>query len=183
MRILRAFALIGPGAKEAVPELLELLKAPLHSNVRYEIILTLFRIEPSNSAVLPALRTIIQAPDWVVHRERAAAALGELGPTAIAALPQLLDILKNERNSATTRAAAARAVAAIAPQSTQVLDLLVRELSDYDAGIRAACADGLGRIRPTSPQILQRLELNLDDDNKEVLSATQRAIEAIKKRR
>src|SRR5262245_19977436 len=76
---------LGPEARDAVPELIPLLKGqtPL---TRQNAALALAAIGAGASAAVPALTEALKDSEWAVRRQ-AAIALGALGPAAKPALP------------------------------------------------------------------------------------------------
>ena len=144
-----ALGRIGPEARAAIPALEELTGSTdtgLASLARF----ALMKIDPKGHPIeesekVPAFTAVLADEDF---RMEAAAALGEIGPDARAATPQLLKLL--EDRSGEVRAAAARALGRIKPDAEQLLKLL----EDRSGEVRAAAARALGRIKPAAEDVV-----------------------------
>jgi HEAT repeat protein len=95
----RALGRIGPKAEVALPALKRLLDLE-DFQIRAEIALAIFRIEAQHETVFPWLLSVY-APNAQGQQDRhamatAAAAIGEIGPPAITALPLLREHLQSE---------------------------------------------------------------------------------------
>lgn len=87
--------------------------------------------------------TELQSSDASSRRE-AADRLGDLGPSARSAVPQLIAALRDSASS--VRTSAARALGMIGPDAEEARPALERLSQDEDASVRAAAADALGRL-------------------------------------
>jgi HEAT repeat protein len=103
---------IGPGARAAVPALNALL-GDEHCECHLEAALALCRITRGNRAALVEVARVMTALPGMA--DRTAAALGDLGPNARAAVPQLLRALRD--NDRSVYLAAAKALRQIDPKA------------------------------------------------------------------
>jgi HEAT repeat protein len=78
---------LGANARDAVPDLITLLKSPA-TLARQNAALALGAIGPEASPAVPALTEALKDPEWAVRRQ-AALALGMIGASAKPALPAL----------------------------------------------------------------------------------------------
>ncbi|MEU9860994.1 PBS lyase [Streptomyces sp. NPDC047971] len=86
---LRALAAFGPAAREALPEVRELLESEAAA-VSAQAALALWSVEGDRGAVLPALEARLSSGLPDADRCAAARALGEIGPAAAGGAPSLL---------------------------------------------------------------------------------------------
>ena len=101
--------------------------------------------------------------DWVgalsssdpLLRRLGAYALGEIGPAALEAVPDLAAALQDPVGF--VRVWAAAALARVAPSGGESIALLVAELGDELAFVRSLAAWHLGRLGPDFPDIEQAL--------------------------
>ncbi|NUK27335.1 PBS lyase [Streptomyces lunaelactis] len=92
--VLRALAAFGPAAYDAVPDLRALLHcSDISVSLAARTAGALWAIESDAGAVLPVLRTALEASDSAGRRS-AATALGALGPAGSAAAPALGELLR-----------------------------------------------------------------------------------------
>jgi len=77
---------LGPGARSAVPSLIDALKKD--SLVRQNAALALAQIGPDARDAVPALSEVLGDSEWAVRRQ-AALALARIGPEARKAIPML----------------------------------------------------------------------------------------------
>lgn len=126
---------------------------------------------------IPQLLTLVQAQDdpraaW------AAFSLGEMGPAAVSAAPQLLKGLQTAGDVLSTACAIALARTAGDPQA---IPHLVRIVESADARYpRTAAANALGGLGPLAITAVPALKLLLADDDFECSAAAQQALDAIK---
>ena len=119
------------------------------------------------SQVVKFVATLENVLFW---KKRAAAAvtLGQIGPVAAEAVPQLVQALLKDRDSDVRRAAAA-ALGQIGPVAAEAVPQLVQaSLKDGDSDVRRAAAAALGQIGPLAaeavPQLVQVLLKDRDSD-------------------
>ncbi len=141
----RAFAAwslgnLGPGAREAVPALVEALGPDDTANV---VAAALARVGPAAAQAVPALLADLRGPD-AGRRWRAARALGRIGPPAESAVAELVAALRDPNEA--VRAHAARALGRIGPGAKPAAADLQRATGDSDPGVRAEARQALERL-------------------------------------
>jgi HEAT repeat protein len=111
------------------------------------------------------------------YRWKAARALGQLGPAAVAAAPALAQALSDDNGH--VRREAAIALGRIGPAAEAVAAVpLARALEDADPTIRTVAARALGRIR--AKDATPALTRHLEDDDDAVRQAARASLEAIR---
>jgi hypothetical protein len=123
--------------------------------------------------------------DWVKRlgekaesaRIEAARALGEAGPKAKAAVPALVESMRDA--SAEVRAAASDAIAKIGDVS---VPRLVESLKDGSRELRAGAAEALGKLGSSAKDAVPALEEAAKDTSEEVRQAADRALRSIRGR-
>ena len=113
----------------------------------------------------------------VAERAAAARILGELGPAAKDAVPDLLAALGDADKD--VRRCAARSLGDIGKASKPAVAALGKTLKDADAQVRQASAYALGRIG--DPAAKPYLEAAKKDTNEGVKHAAKEALKALKK--
>ena len=113
----------------------------------------------------------------VAERAAAARILGELGPAAKEAVPDLQAALGDADKD--VRRCAARSLGDIGKASKPAVAALGKTLKDQDAPVRQAAAYALGRIG--DPAAKRYLEAAKKDTNEGVKRAAKDALKAIKK--
>jgi HEAT repeat protein len=147
---LRGLAILGNYAAPAVPVALEGLQ-DRDPGVRREAAECLGRIGPV-LVVVPALVEVLDGPGDDALRASVALALGEIGPSAEAAVPALVALLKRPEGgdseaAITRRANAARALAAIGPAARAARPALERAARDDSSDrVRRQAQDAVRRI-------------------------------------
>ncbi len=141
----RAFAAwslgnLGPGARDAVPALVEALGPDDTANV---VAAALARIGPAADQAVPALVADLRGPD-AGRRWRAARTLGRIGPLAEPAVAELRAALRDPNEG--VRAHAARALGRIGPGAKPAAADLQRATGDSDPGVRAEARQALERL-------------------------------------
>lgn len=155
---------VGPAAKDAVPALKNLLddKAP---PVRFEAALALVGIDKTQAAgAVPALTEGLKSAD--ARAGRAAKALGELGPVAKAAVPELVKRFdaKNLHVRLYSAGAAARIDPALAPKAVEVLVAILKDKKTQSSMLRSYGLVALRNIGPAAAPALPTLKTMLTDD-------------------
>jgi HEAT repeat protein len=113
----------------------------------------------------------------VAERAAAARILGELGPAAKEAVPDLQAALGDADKD--VRHAAARSLGDIGKASKPAVKALAKTLKDPDASVRQASAYALGRIG--DPSAKPYLDAAKKDTNEGVKRAAKDALKALKK--
>ncbi|MCU1267051.1 MAG: repeat-containing protein [Acidobacteria bacterium] len=115
-------------------------------------------------------------------RYNAALALAGLGPGAQAALPLLIEMIT--QGDRLKRKAAAFALRRMASEAKAATPTLIKGLQDHEKRVRSRCADTLGLLgQDIEDEALFALIKSENDEDQEVRSAVQRALEAIGKER
>jgi HEAT repeat protein len=137
---------LGPAAKPAIEKLSEIVKDhQLPDNLRQRAAIAFSRIDPDSPPVLPALiEAIGQQPNEVI------AALRDLGPRAIAAMPHLIKLLDlhDHELSRDTCAVLIPALPQIDPEGLFCLPALIRTVETRTGTERAWAVVALGQIGP-----------------------------------
>jgi HEAT repeat protein len=141
-----ALAKIGPGAKAAVPQLIEVLTAGEES--AHAAAYALGRIGPAAAAADAALGAALQ------NREQslavmAAWALNKIHPASAETVAKTVPVLVSGLNAplAKTREAAAETLGELGPEAKQAAGALEKALGDKNRAVRAASAKALKAIR------------------------------------
>ncbi len=186
---LAALGEFGPAAAPAVPVLLQTLRQAIADRkiwLSVWIAGTLSRIAPdapsSHEALVYLEEFMRTAPGYGLLRFKAADALGEFGPAAVAAVPSLIDLLT--RGPLPGRIPAAKALGRIAPgtaQDDRAVEALAESLRmDPDSRGTLEVIEALTRFGQKAAIAIPRLkELELAP-NREVRSAAQKALAALK---
>ena len=106
-------------------------------------------------------------------RWNAANALGEIGPAAVEALPQLVKGLESKEEM--VRSAAANAVGDF-PDAVEALPQMVKALESKEEMVRSAAAYALGEIGPAAVEALPQLVKALESKEEMVRSAAAYAL-------
>ena len=99
-----------------------------------------------STAAVPALKELLHYGNGLLQ-QRAAAALGTIGPTAVPGLTQLL-----KDKDAQVRSTAALALGKTGPEARAAITALAALLEDKDHGVRLAAVEALWEIDPTAPE-------------------------------
>lgn len=161
---------LGPAAAGALPALQKAVRDPV-SNVSWAAKYAIVRIAPE--AGLPRLIAMLDDPSG--FPERAALALGEIGPRASAAVPALQRLANG--SNANAAAAAETALARIAPNGA--LPKLIARLKDRNWQVRQKAAQDLGTIGSAARQAVPALERAAQDSDQEVSQAASAALGSI----
>ena len=147
----------GPDAASAVPELIRALPKSLATDAQFPdrtcVTRALSRIAPGTESADEALAALVELLRCRHSEVRniAADALGEFGPAAASAIPDLIRIVKETPETDTARAPASAAVALgrIAPgtaSSEEVVAVLTGALQSRSHSTRYAVARALGSL-------------------------------------
>jgi len=152
-KVVIALGQIGPGAKSAVPRLIEMLGiekprgGPIVNTCCYriEIAEALWRITGDADLIVPTLEML---KDYVNVRQAAVRLLGKIGSLAE---PALLRLLKGDDN--VKREEAAKVLGTLRPTSKAIIDALTEAVQTEGRDnwwLRANSAEALGQIGPAA---------------------------------
>jgi len=147
----------GPYAQMAAPALIDALDNE-NETIRLEIAVTLADYGPGATSRL--LRALLRSEALV--RAGAAEALGRIEPRCVAAVPALIDLLKDPAHDA--RAAAAFALGSIGRSADKSVPALLALLQDEEIGVRLAVVQSLGNLGPTEEAAVRGLIRALKDE-------------------
>jgi len=166
------------GTESGIAVLIDLLQD--HSKeVRNYALRAVSSVRAPAKDAAPAVRALLHDEDDEV-RVNAALALAGLGAGAEAALPILVKTLTD--GDRLKRKAAAFALRRIGADAKAALPTLINGLKDHEKRVRSRCADTLGLIgADVGDEALLALIVAEGDEDQEVRSAIQRALEAIGK--
>ena len=115
-------------------------------------------------------------------RATAAKELGHIGAISASdtkeAVPIILDLVKNDRDSG-VRQAAATALGRMDPDPEKAVPALTDALKDKKAGVRTAAARSLGQLGPDAKEALPALREAQDDKDRGVSREVRMAIRTI----
>lgn len=148
-------------AREALPELVEALRKGKRDSVRYAAADCLPRIGANPSDIVPPLVEALESKDSQL-RHRAIEALGEIGLPAQAAIPALLNRLKNREDCHEVVKALGSFGSEAAPSIPAIVDIL-KDSRSWDT-LRSSAAETLGNIGSAASEAVPVL-LDLVDDN------------------
>jgi HEAT repeat protein len=128
----------------------------------------LISFSPATATPLARLWRLVEmlkdADEFV--RQRAADALGSIGPNAAEAVPALAGALEDP--DAVVRSSAAAALGSIGPNAAGAVPALADALKDRNEEVRQRAADALGSIGPNAAGAVPALADALKDRNEEV---------------
>ena len=160
----QALGEIGPDAKDAIPDLIDLMKRQ-KSNYRiaYPLADTFGMIgRPAAQPVLGLLREAWRTGDTVLIGE-SINSLGKIGPDAAISVPDLMD--SYNRGNSYVRRYAAEALGRIGPKASDALPMLIRGLADDERSVRKDVSLAIGRIGVGVPEVVQPLIDMLSDSD------------------
>jgi HEAT repeat protein len=159
---IEALGTLGPTAKAGVPELQKAL-GDKSEIVNINILYSLGNISADSSTITTLIAALRDKQRNI--RYAGAKALGEIGPEAAKAVPDLIDVFKAE--DADLKISAADALGEIGPAAREAIPLLHAALKHNQPGVRMAAARGLGGIgaeaRAAVPDLLEAC--NGEDEN------------------
>ena len=168
---------MGPAARPAVPALVAMLRnTALHEIHRLDVVATLLKIEPRDTATTEAVIDFCVAaarhPTRDDVRAGAIRNLGEVGPANDKVVPALIEALQH--NDSFTREMAAEAVGVIGPRASVAVPALIAELQHGSS----RASDALVRIGAASvPALIEFIRTQ----NEPYASGLQLAIETVGK--
>jgi HEAT repeat protein len=156
--------LYGPQAKEAVPELLKVLKSK-DTFLRCTAMGALGRIKAQPDKVVPALRQALEEKEQVATWTSAARALGMFGKQASAAIPDLFraydcEWVENVSRKGNIREAVVEAFGAVGEGNEKVVSFLMEALQNEQnrLGIRSQAIISLRQLIPAKKLVPHLIE-------------------------
>jgi len=151
---------IGPGAKRAAPDLVRRLLDP-----QFEVQEAAGKaLQQMGDESIPALTEALRSKHDGL-RKVALDALSRSGPKGV---PIIITLLKKDENTF-IRANAADALGSVQPATTEIIQALVRALSDLEESVRGSAADSLGRLGMASREAIRPL-FNASREDKDALA-------------
>lgn len=153
---------MGPLAKNAVPALVNTLKATDDIALKHEVLISLERIGTEASPAIPAVTGYLNDRSPVLQHQ-ALHTLRQMGPLAKAAVPQIQKLLNSD--SPVIRTGAAWALASISDDvniKRQAAPVLVNGLKSQDPNVLSDAVTGLAELGQPAVNGLVKL---LDDPN------------------
>ena len=183
MAAAQSLGVIGEDAKDAVPDLLEIVLHDQDKLVRIYAAASLGQIGPGAREAVEPLINLIQT-------ERDSQVVGtviqtfhELGPTAKAALPLLVTMARDPECH--SRVMAAWAMCRIGPEgraeAAGLVPQLIVQLTDQNANSRRFAADVLAEIGAAAERAAPALSAATEDQDGAVRKAAGKALAAIKR--
>ncbi len=164
-----ALANYGPEAKAAVPALLKALEGR-DADLRLMAIRALGKIKADLPTLLPLLRRILNDPSQEAFRTVTAVALGNLGPEASEAVPDLLKALECQNLQDPPRAHWIRsdvldALGKISAQTEHIVPAVINLCKNpgVEEALRSTAIQTLGRLRPVAKETVPFLIRCLND--------------------
>jgi HEAT repeat protein/flagellar basal body rod protein FlgF len=159
-----AIGQIGPDATTAGPALILALSASA-SDVRAAAADAIEHVIPNDEhasqAVVEMWANDLKSSSPEL-RYRAALSLGRMGPKAISAIPELIQLVSDPQSGA------ARALGEMGPNATDAVPALVEALAHPQKHLREQAADALGKIGPNAAAAVPALVQAMKDTNPEV---------------
>jgi HEAT repeat protein len=143
-----ALGRMGPNAKEAVPDLVKLLKTPPNPFARTQIVSALGQIGPEAKAAVPALLDLIKAEKEINIRHAALGALKAIHADSKEVAPAMLALLKENDPNTFIRYTALEVLGQGGKESKEAIPVLVEGLKNGDVIYRVRAADALSKIDP-----------------------------------
>jgi HEAT repeat protein len=170
--IVETFGKLGPGAKESVPALLEMIEDP-NSAVSADVVMqALGEMGPAAETAMPVLLEQARAGN-----ARALEALGKIGPPTPEVVPALMEAVGKRKENFWMSAVALEALAALESQSPEVLPILLSAAQDPDPAYAEIAIRSLGLSGTTSPEAYQLLQKLVSSPKDSLQTA---AIDALK---
>lgn len=151
----------GTKAKNAIPKLLDRARNDDNVHVRHNAIDTLFELHAEADDLLPLALAAMKDPKaYPKTRFVATAKLDSLGVKARAAVPVLIDLLKSDKDPA-IRMHAALNLLDIGAEPDEILEPLIKGLSDRDADVQIGVAHALRRLGPKAAPAVPAIRTRL----------------------
>jgi HEAT repeat protein len=135
-----ALGRIGPAAKSSVPALKLALQDP-EPRVRLRAALSMARINPQERSFMPTIVSSMREGDGKTLLE-----IGAMGPSAVWAVPALVELLGNPLPQ--VRVLAANDLGHIGPGASSALPALRGALQDANPAVKRAAEEASKRIHP-----------------------------------
>ena len=166
-----------PAPAEAIPALMERLRADPDAEARTAFAWALATVAPDDPRVVGAVGGLLAEGD---ERGRATAAeiLGKMGPPAAAAVPALAAALRDA--DVNVRREAAEALGRIGPAAAAAVPALSAALGDAEPEVRMEAAEALGSLGPAARGAVPALTAALRDAHPKVRSEAAEALGKIK---
>ena len=171
----RALGEIGPGARAAIPALMDIVTGTNETYLQFESAFALHRITPVSEEAALAISRLLKADDYR-FRGVIARALGDIGPAAKPAIPNLIEALADE--SGDLRIPAAGALWKLG-ETNLALASLLETLKNDSAYNRWRAAKELGEFGLPAKLAIPALTDALCDDEMEVRDAAGEALRRI----
>jgi HEAT repeat protein len=141
---------IGPAAKDAIPALMTSIKVG-EQHMRLLALRSLAKVAPHDQALMTLLKTWLKGNSLPMRRA-AVGALGELGPDAKQAVPDLIEAagakdIPNAKDARSLRLAIISALRSIAPASREAENALHHLAADSDPIVQASARHALREAR------------------------------------
>jgi HEAT repeat protein len=186
----------GPAAESAVPDLIRAIEAAT-SEKRYEVTwrasVALGRIAPGTKSAgdaIAALHALLRSRTPEPNGQIAAAdALGDFGPAAERAVPDLIQILKNSSHDEaevqvmSTVAGALARIAPGTPSGEEAIRILTGALDSRDWFIKQDAINHLGQLGPRAAGAIPRLRALTQDGMPEIRKVAEEALATIEGRK
>jgi HEAT repeat protein len=156
----------------------------LASQVIPQLTATMFRDTNDSTLRLSLIQKLNDLPGVLIffvradgRRAEAVSSLGDIGPRAKAAIPDLITALKGNDNA--VRGPAAKALGRIHCEPDKIVPLLIDCLDSPLDGLPAGAAEGLGEFGPLSKAAIPKLIELLKVPDKETRAAARSALKKI----
>ena len=184
MAAVQSLGVIGEDAKDAVPDLLELVLHDQDQLVRIYAANSLGQIGPGAREAVEPLIKLIQTEHDAQVVATVIQTFHDLGPTAKAALPVLATMAKDPK--CLSRVMAAWAMCRIGPEgraeAAALVPELIVQLTDQNPNSRRFAADVLAEIGPAAERAVPALSAATEDQDGAVRQAAVKALAAIKRK-
>jgi HEAT repeat protein len=144
MQAAAALGYLGPKARAAIPALLEAL-ADEQYHVSSWASIYLKTVVPDATAIPVLVKLLGNSRDYV--RANTAEVLGFMGPEAYQAVPNLVQVLRQDPQP-TLRSRAALALGGIGPKAKDAIPALIQAMQSGDSVLERCARDALRKIAP-----------------------------------
>jgi HEAT repeat protein len=183
---IEAIGAIGPDAEDAVPEIARLLTDDPDDKIRIVASVALIKMAPNTKTVVAALIRALSDKHMQV-RQNAVSALGRLRTDARAAVPALIETMKNPENDTNARVflhtiqeGAASVLGLVSEGTDDAVPALTEVLTgDAKDKVKAAAARSLGLIGPPARPAIPVLYAALKHKDRYVREESTLALQAL----